>query len=113
MTYLGQTDLLNKVFDGKSLNTTEAVDKAPIYGAKTVGVAGTAEALSTDTIEHIVYIKAMTSNTGNLYVGDSAVSSANGFPLAAGEQISLQTRDLSKIYLDTDTGGEGVKFIGV
>lgn len=113
MPYLSTPDLLNKIFDGKSFNVSETVDTAPVYGAKTVGTAGASESLSTDTIEHVVYVKAMQSNSGNIYIGDSGVSSANGFPLAAGEQIALQTRDLNKIYLDTDTGGEGVKYIGV
>jgi len=111
MNYLSSSDILNQVYNGKSLEITEAVDAKPIYGAKTVGVAGTAEVLASETVEHGVTIKAMPSNTGDIYVGDSAVSSSNGYPLSAGEEIHLKLRDLSKIYLDTATGGEGVKYI--
>jgi len=113
MPYLSTSDLLNEIFDGKNIEITEAVDTEPIYGAKTVGVAGTSEALSSDAVEHGIHIKAMSSNTGEIYVGDVNVSSSNGYPLAAGEEVYLKLRDLSKVYLDTDTGGEGVKYIGV
>ena len=58
MPYLSTTDLLNEIFDGKSIKITESVDTEPIYGAKTVGVAGISEALSSDAVEHGIHIKA-------------------------------------------------------
>ena len=113
MPYLSSSDILNKIFDGHSLNITEAFDGEPVSGQKTVGTAGTAETLSSDTIEHYVRIKALASNSGDVFIDGSDVSSANGYPLSAGEKIELPIRDLSNIYLDTATGGEGVKYIGI
>tara|TARA_Y100000310_G_scaffold328928_1_gene397899 strand:+ start:12393 stop:12692 length:300 start_codon:yes stop_codon:yes gene_type:complete len=88
-----------------------------IHGQKTISAAGTAERLVSDVapdkncyIE--ITIKALTGNTNNVYVGDSDVSSSNGYVLDAAEQVTLKVKDLSTIYLDVDTNDEGVSFIG-
>jgi hypothetical protein len=64
-----------------------------------------------------VIIKALHGNTNMVYVGANGVSSTTGFVLDAGESVTLngiedagteQFLDLSKIYIDSDTNGEGV-----
>jgi hypothetical protein len=80
---------------------------------KTVSSAGTAEALvgsSTDLL-HGVTIKALAGNSGNVYVGDSDVSSANGMELEAGDFLFLSVGDLADVYVDVATNGDGVSFI--
>ena len=75
---------------------------------KTVTTAGTAEQLaSTSTIKSIA-IKALASNTGIIYVGNSGVDSTNGYELEAGEGITLLIDDPSDIYIDSSVNGEGV-----
>jgi hypothetical protein len=87
---------------------------APTSGKKTVSTAGTAEALvgSSTTVQEGVTVKALSGNGGTVYVGDSSVSASSGFELAAGEQVFLVVSDLANVYVDVDTGGEGVSFIG-
>lgn len=82
-------------------------------GQKTVTAAGTAEALaSSQALSAGVLIKALADNTNNVYVGDSSVDSSNGFVLAAGEEVFIEIDNLASVYIDVDTNGEGVSYIG-
>ena len=82
------------------------------YGQKTVAAAGTAEAVvSSETDYNMVQINALPTNTGNVYIGDSSVSSSTGYVLDAGDTIILPIKDLSTIYVDADTAGEGISWI--
>jgi len=82
-----------------------------VNGAKDVTTAGTAEALASSQAVRSVVVRAKTANTGVVYVGDSSVAAANGFPLAADEAITLTVNDLAAVYLDVATSGEGVTYI--
>jgi len=82
-----------------------------VNGAKDITTAGTAEALASSQAVRSVVVRAKTANTGVVYVGDSSVSAANGFPLAADEAITLNVNDLAAVYLDVATSGEGVTYI--
>lgn len=87
--------------------------------SKNVTTAGTAEALSATPIKTTQFeVYAKSANTNNVYVGDSTVSSSS-IPQAPdvkevfiASEISASTKgdffDLSKIYIDVDTNGEGV-----
>lgn len=86
---------------------------------KTVGVAGTAEPLSSTKLLAVSFvIRALKNNTGDIYVGDSSVDSTNGMWLDAGEANEKSPRttkygihqqwDLSKVYIDAEVNGEGV-----
>jgi len=80
-------------------------------GQKTVTTAGTRVALASSTaITHSVRIKALHGNSGWIYVGNSSVSSSNGYVLDAGETIEIQVANLSTIYLDASVNGEGVSY---
>lgn len=91
-----------------------AVLEEMVYGRKNVTTAGTAEILLSGSQEtSTLTIQALEGNTGNIYVGDSAVDSTNGFPLSPGGSISLDhNHSLDNIYIDSDNNGEGVAFIG-
>jgi hypothetical protein len=84
---------------------------------KTVTVAGTAEPLTSSyKSTWKVRIKALSTNTANVYVGDSTVSSSNGYQLIADQELELSAifaqdnfiMDLNEIYVDSDVAGEGV-----
>lgn len=84
--------------------------------AKTVTTAGTAEALSSSSV-HVaaITIVANAANTGNIFVGDLNVSSANSPPLAGTETLVVSREfergpgDLALIWIDASVNGEGVK----
>ena len=91
----------------------------PVYGTelkvparKTVTTAGTAEQL-TATAENIsgLYISALSTNTGNVYIGGSDVDSTNGYILANTDtHLFIPIGDPSLLYLDVATSGEGVAY---
>ncbi len=84
---------------------------------KTVTTAGTAEALSaTSQRMRNLTIIAKASNTGQVYVGGSDVSSSSNDGLAPGDSLEIPVDswlDLADIYVDVDTNGEGVDFYAV
>lgn len=86
------------------------------YGHDTVATAGTAEALNGGTSltvpkGAILKVKALSGNTDLVYVGDSGVSSANGYELNAGEEVRLKVDDVATVYIDVAVNGEGVCWI--
>lgn len=90
-----------------------AVPAVIFNGKKTVTTAGTRVALATtQVLLSGVNIKALAANTGTIYVGDSTVSSANGYALAAGQSVYVEVSNLITVYLDSSVNGEGVTYIG-
>jgi hypothetical protein len=80
-------------------------------GVTTVTTAGTEVALASSTSIKSVTVKALSTNTGFIYVGSSSVSSANGFELSSSETVSIDIDNLSKVYIDSSVNGEGVSYI--
>jgi hypothetical protein len=62
------------------------------------GAAAEALAASADGAYYIL-LKALSTNAGTLYVGDSSVSSAEGYPLVPGEAVSLPVPSVDGIYI--------------
>jgi hypothetical protein len=83
---------------------------SPASLQKNVTTAGTEVALASSTTQaYFVRIKAKHGNTNMIYVGANPVTSSTGYVLDAGNEIELPgIVDLSKIYIDADTNGEGV-----
>lgn len=92
---------------------SQAAPTTVYNGKKTVTTAGTRVTLASSTTVKSVTIKALDTNTGYIYVGDTTVASTNGFQLAAGETVSLDLANLSTVNLDSSVSGEGVTYIGV
>jgi hypothetical protein len=82
-------------------------------GQTTLTSAGSAEIISNTGTCRGVTIKALPSNTGFVYLGDSNVSSANGYILEAGESMSLDVSNTAVVYFDATTAGEGVGYVGL
>ena len=83
-------------------------------GQKTVTTAGTAEALGSQQVAGPILIKALTTNTDLVYVGNSAgvVTSSTGYPLAAGDQVFLEfISDLGSLFVNSAVNGEVVAWI--
>lgn len=85
-------------------------------GAKTVTTSGSPEQLvGSSTPVKSVAIQAKHGNTGSVYLGSSGTQDVEllpgeSFPLAKEDGTTF---DLSNIWVDVDTDGEGVNFIGV
>ena len=90
---------------------------AHVANGKDVTTAGTAEPLTAAlTRAAWVTVQSKAANTGKVYIGDSTVSSASfGVELsAAGDSFSFPVmmgqnlHNLTRIFIDVDTDGEGV-----
>lgn len=84
-------------------------------GRKVVTTGGTEVALvASNTPCRRVDITAETGNTNPVVVGGAnvvaALATRQGTPLAAGTTLTLYVDDLSKVYIDAVTDGEGVTF---
>ena len=85
-------------------------------GQKAVATAGTELALGTVDIRAPLMVKALTTNTGLVYVGEAAgvVSSTTGMPLSAGQVIIFEyVENLKSIFVDSAVNGEGVAWLAL
>lgn len=98
----------------------DAVLLAPHAATKTVAASGTAVKLTASAQRcHSVLIVPLSTNTGNVYVGDSTVNKTTspqivipkGAPPVTIEVPVGYCIDLTQWYLDADVNGEGVAFL--
>ena len=104
------------VFTAIRLDASNRLQHAPATtrkgGKKLVTNMGTAVALvgpSTPCISLIV--KALHTNAGEIYVGDSTVGSATGYILQKDEFVSFSADDVNGVYIDRNAGTQGVSFL--
>jgi hypothetical protein len=94
--------------------TSEVAPTTVLNGNRNVTTAGTRVTLTAgSTTAKGVTICAKTTNTGNVFVGDSSVSSSTGRILIPGECQSLAIANLQTVNLDSAVNGEGVTYLGV
>lgn len=91
-------EIPDTIFNGKVTVTT--------HGTRVKITAGTTPVKS-------VTIKALSTNTGLIYVGNATVASTNGFQLSAGESVSFDISDLTNINIDSAVDGEGVSYLAI
>lgn len=97
-------------------NNVNTVSVAPttIFNGKTsVTTAGTRVVLAASQAVQSVTIKALSANTGFIYVGNASVSASNGFQLSAGDTISMDIANLNTVNIDSSVNGESVSYIGI
>lgn len=101
--------------DGTHAEVVAAVPPATmVHGQVTVTTPGTAEPLAEEEtpLYRCVFIRALSTNTGIVYVGGEDVDSDSGHELEVGDLIAVEVADLSTVYVDAAEAGEGVSFIG-
>ena len=91
-------------------STATAAPSGIVSGAKTVAVAGTAEALGGSAACQKIIMTAEDDNTGKIYYGGASVSSSIGDYLFPAQKITIEIDDISKVFIDADTSTDGVKF---
>lgn len=74
-----------------------------------LAVTATAQRI-TETHDDVggVIVKALSTNTISVYVGDSGVSTSNGYELAPGEFVVLGINDPAQVYVRASTTGATV-----
>ncbi len=84
------------------------------HGVMTVTTAGTDLVLAASTACKIVIIQAQTDNTNPVAVGatgvDATIATGTGILLYPGEVITLEVDNLTDVYVDALTSGEGVRY---
>lgn len=81
-------------------------------GRETVAAAGTEEQMPTVTCV-AVSVKALSTNTGVVYLGAAGVSSANGREMEPGEVLDLAVDNVNRLWLDVAVNGEGVTYLAL
>ncbi len=97
-----------------AIQKVEGVPARKILNEQVTTNAGTAVQISsTSTPIKAISIKALSTNTGIVYVGDADVDSSNGRELEAGESIDIDIDNLTKVWIDVSVNGEGVSFAAI
>lgn len=80
----------------------------------TVTTAGTRVQLSGSSVPiRSVCIKALTGNSGKMYIGDVTVSASNGYELPKDVSACLDINNLNLVYVDASVNGEKVAYLAV
>lgn len=85
-------------------------------GRAVVASSGTAVQLSTSpNFVTAVTVTALPTNTNLVWVGGPTVKAAvgqeRGMPLDASDSFYMEVADLSRVYVDAITNGEGVTYV--
>ena len=81
-------------------------------GSKTVATAGTAEQLDSFPINACVVVKALSANTGDVFLSNTqtrAQTAGLRFTMAANDKLRLCIPNLNLIWVDVSVNGEGVE----
>lgn len=111
----GQQEYLYSTSHALNVNVTGTSGTTPtsvLNGSVTVTTAGTRVQFPTNTLKAIT-VKADVANTGIIYLGNSTVTSANGFELAAGDTISFDIANSNVLYIDASANNQMVNWLGV
>ena len=88
-----------------------------ISGQTTVTTAGTAVPLGSQTINGPLMLKALTTNTGSIAVGNDGsndVTTTNGLLLSASDTVIFDfVGNLASLYIDSTVNGEGVAWLSL
>lgn len=93
------------------VSVTEDPFSSVVTGQTNVTTAGTRVALGASTAILGVVIRAKLTNTGLIYVGNSSVTSSNGYILDRGSAVTVNVDNLADISIDSSVSGEGVSYM--
>lgn len=88
---------LPTVVAGGSPGNPNGNPTAPFTGQQTVTTS--AASLPNQALVSGVVVKALSANLATVYVGPTGLTTANGYPLAAGEAISFAVANADAIYV--------------
>jgi len=97
------------VTEDNSASIKTAVEAATQFASfqTSVTTAGTQVQLASHACRSAT-VKAKSTNTGLIYVGDLNVDSTTGFILSAGDSLSVDVNNTNLIWIDSSVNGEGV-----
>lgn len=98
------------IVDSGAITANATTPTTVRYGQVTVAVTNTAVVLTTQACAGVV-VQALAANAGNVVIGDSSVTTANGFQLQPGQSTGVSIDNVNKLYVN-GTSGDGVCWIG-
>jgi len=81
-------------------------------GTTSVGTVVIPLSSSTAEFNRGVTINALSTNTGVVYVGAFDVTTANGFPLAAGQSITIAALSPAECFVIASAASQEVRWLG-
>ena len=84
-----------------------------IFGQNTDVDAAAEVIVGGDNPIKAIVVKAMSTNTGIIYVGLSTVLTTTGFELEAGESIMFECDNLSQVYVIASIANQKVCYVGI
>lgn len=109
----GNKASVNKLGTKYGVGTDSIPATTIYYGQTTVSTAGTAVVLASSQSIRSVCIKALTGNTGLMYVGDSSVIASTGYELPKDLSVCLDVNNLNLIYINSSVNGEKVAYVAI
>jgi len=95
-----------------SVRVTRETSTLKDFGQKTVGT--TAVQITTISEQNFgITVKADDDNTGNIFIGDSGVSTTTGFRLKAGQGITVELNNPSALYAIADAADQKIHYMVV
>ena len=76
------------------------------YGRITVVTSGTRVQGPDVYNEAGFHLRAMPANTGIVFVGNNAVTTANGFPMSAGNSFIVSVDNLNQLFFDASAASQ-------
>ncbi len=90
---------------------TSTIAPTLIFTGKAIVVTpGSKITLGASQIIKSITIKALSTNTGIIYIGAITTSSTTGFQLSAGDSLSFDIANLNLVYIDASVASEGVSY---
>ena len=85
-----------------------------ITNQSVVSTPGTPTEVVSTVKTYLLVIRSHTTNTGNVYIGGTGVTTATGYIMGAGEALVMQIDNLKKsVWVDADVAGEGVSWMAL
>lgn len=96
-----------------TVNIDSEVSTSFLHGQNTDIDSGADEQIvvASNPSKHGVIVKALPGNNGTIYVGLAGVTTATGFPLDAGETVTIPVDDANKVYARSDINNQGLAWI--
>lgn len=105
-------DITGTIAD-KDRKVIQRVASSFSHNQVTVGTSAVLLTTTSTPLKFGIVVKADPNNTGKVYVGDSSVSTSNGYLLTAGEGIAFEIDNASKVWVIADTDNQKVYWLGV
>ena len=109
---IGQRDMAGMPINPATEDTL-ATQPDFAYGQTTIGTIETQLTTVSTPCKKGVLAKALSTNTGIVYIGKAGVTATTGYELTAGEAVSLEIDNVSKVFAIASVADQKVCWIGV